>query len=274
MNRKALFLLLLFFTLTFSSFMSLFSEEAKADRKISKSFRPIKKDYTIIFPLSFPFEGKIVYRELIKYRESEAKVSLKEGSLRWAIPGEELSSPARSSPSSPKSLPKGKLYFSIPLSALLGYGGFLSGLYFGYAVLGCSDEGTFCEHAPDNAEFWLSGGLGLIMGSSLGAYLGGLRKESRGSYLVTLLGATLGYLPILVDQIIPGGPNEGSPSALSALGFVGAPICAALANNMIRIRRGKKEEAPTVWPRDPKVLTSLFPVLGKKIHGLGLLISF
>ncbi len=134
-------------------------------------------------------------------------------------------------------LSKGRLWLSIPSALVLGYAGLGGGFLFGQRVLNCSDEGTQCENAPDNAEIWLSGGVGLILGSAVGAQLGGLRKDSKGNFAHTLLWAAIGYLPILIDELIPGGPAGGQPSLISGLGIVGAPVAAALANNSKRMAR-------------------------------------
>jgi hypothetical protein len=123
------------------------------------------------------------------------------------------------------------LYRSVPLSALLGLGGAVLGYGAGFILLNCSDEGSDCAHGPDNAEYYTSA-AGLALGAAAGAHLGGLRRDSRGSFALTLLGAALGALPLVIVN------KSGDLDTASALGLAAAPAGAVLVDYLVRRPRG------------------------------------
>lgn len=132
---------------------------------------------------------------------------------------------------------RARLWISLPASAALGMAAGAGGFLLGGNLLGCSDDGPECEHAPDNAEYWIGGGTGLVVGSAVGAYLGGLRSDSRGRITATLAGAFIGATPLLFDKIF-GGYHGEHPSALTYVGIVTTPVGAAFANYLFRVPRG------------------------------------
>jgi len=128
-------------------------------------------------------------------------------------------------------LSKPHLYRSVPLSALMGLGGAMLGYGAGFILLDCSDEGSDCAHGPDNAEYYTAA-TGLALGAATGAHLGGRRGDSRGdsrgSFGLTLLGAAIGALPLVIV-------NEfGDLDTASALSLATAPAGAVLVDYLAR----------------------------------------
>jgi len=124
-------------------------------------------------------------------------------------------------------LSKPHLYRSVPLSALMGLGGAMLGYGAGFILLDCSDEDSGCAHGPDNAEYYTAA-TGLALGAATGAHLGGRRGDSRGSFGLTLLGAAIGALPLVIV-------NEfGDLDTASALSLATAPAGAALVDYLAR----------------------------------------
>jgi hypothetical protein len=123
------------------------------------------------------------------------------------------------------------VYASAPLSAVMGFAGGALGYAAGLQLLGCSDEGTHCQHGPDNAEYYTAAG-GLAIGAAAGAHLGGLRRNSKGSLPLTLLGAAAGTLPLVFVN------KEGELDTASAVSIAAAPLGAVLVDYFARKRRG------------------------------------
>ncbi|HEU4455722.1 MAG TPA: hypothetical protein VFR81_21845, partial [Longimicrobium sp.] len=102
-------------------------------------------------------------------------------------------------------LPKSHLFYSIPLSALMGVAGTVLGYGSGLVLLNCQDESSNCETGPDNAEYGLAA-LGLAVGSSAGAHFGGLRATSKGDRWLTFAAAAAGALPMIIGS---ASDNDG-----------------------------------------------------------------
>jgi hypothetical protein len=119
------------------------------------------------------------------------------------------------------------VYKSAPLSALMGVGGAVLGYGLGFVLLDCSDEGSECNQGPDNAEYYTAA-TGLALGSAIGAHVGGLRRDSRGSFALTLLGAVAGALPLVLVN------KEGELDTASALSLAAAPAGAVLVDYLAR----------------------------------------
>lgn len=119
------------------------------------------------------------------------------------------------------------VYKSAPLSALMGVGGAILGYGLGFVLLDCSDEGSDCNQGPDNAEYYTAA-TGLALGSAVGAHLGGMRRDSRGSLGLTLLGAVAGALPLVFVN------KEGELDTASALSLAAAPAGAVLVDYLAR----------------------------------------
>ena len=56
--------------------------------------------------------------------------------------------------------------------------------------LDCSDEGPTCGSGPDNGEY-AAAYAGMSLGAATGAHLGGLRRDSKGSFLASLGGGII-----------------------------------------------------------------------------------
>lgn len=119
------------------------------------------------------------------------------------------------------------LYRSVPLSALMGAAGGVLGYGLGFVLLDCSDEGSECNHGPDNAEYYTAA-AGLALGAAAGAHFGGLRRDSQGSLGLTLLGAAIGALPLVIVN------KEGDLDTASALSLATAPAGAVLVDYLAR----------------------------------------
>lgn len=119
------------------------------------------------------------------------------------------------------------LYASIPLSALLGLAGSVLGYGAGFVLLDCDDESSTCGQGPDNAEYY-TGAAGLALGAAMGAHYGGLRRDSRGSVGLTLLGAAAGTLPLLLT------PKDGDADVTSLVSLAAAPAGAVLVDYLVR----------------------------------------
>ncbi len=138
----------------------------------------------------------------------------------FSAPRFDVAPPPAASP-----LPPGRLEYSIPLAGAFGFAGGAAGLAAGYMLLGCSDEGETCDVGPNHGEF-LTAALGLAVGSTVGAHLGGLRGESRGAWAPTFAAAAAGSVPLLLF-----GPEENN-AALMAIAT--APLAAALTDHLVR----------------------------------------
>ncbi|HET7463645.1 MAG TPA: hypothetical protein VFJ82_20490 [Longimicrobium sp.] len=119
------------------------------------------------------------------------------------------------------------LYASIPLSALLGVAGSVLGYGVGFVLLDCDDESPSCGQGPDNAEYFTAA-AGLALGAAAGAHLGGLRRDSRGSLGLTLLGAAAGALPMVLVS------REGDADTASLVSLAAAPAGAVLVDYLVR----------------------------------------
>lgn len=142
---------------------------------------------------------------------------------------------------------RGRFLASFPLAALLGTAGAVGGIFAGYALLGCEDEGSYCEHGPPNGE-GLIGAVGLALGAAGGAFLGGLRADSRGRFWADLLAASGGALLVVTDGF--SDPENIGP--LFVAGLVAAPLAAAITDHVVRKGRGPRrvsiQPAPLLGP--------------------------
>jgi len=89
------------------------------------------------------------------------------------------------------------LYYSAPLSALIGVSGMVLGYGLGFGLFDCEDEAPQCARGPDDFEYTLAY-TGLSIGAATGAHRGGERRDSKGSFWATLGGAAVGALPLLI----------------------------------------------------------------------------
>ena len=124
-------------------------------------------------------------------------------------------------------LPKSHLFYSIPLSALMGVAGTVLGYGSGLVLLNCQDESSSCLTGPDNAEYGLAA-LGLAVGSAAGAHFGGLRATSKGDRWLTLAAAAAGALPMIV--------GSASDNAGLILGSAALSVTAAVATDHLARR--------------------------------------
>lgn len=115
-------------------------------------------------------------------------------------------------------LQKSRLHRSIPLAAVLGVGGLVVGYGSGLVLLGCQDESSGCESAPDNSEYALAA-LGLALGASTGAHHGGRRGRSEGDRWITFAAAAAGALPIILGS---ASDNDGLILGSTALSITAA----------------------------------------------------
>lgn len=113
------------------------------------------------------------------------------------------------------------LYYSVPLSALGALVGGTIGYAAGFGALDCSDEGPRCGNGPDNAEF-TTAWAGVALGAATGAHLGGLTHDSKGSFPLTLAGAAVGALPILLTD--PASDVDTASLVSLVTGTAGAVI--------------------------------------------------
>jgi hypothetical protein len=128
---------------------------------------------------------------------------------------------------------RGRFLASFPLAALLGTAAAAGGIVAGYRFLGCSDSGSYCESGPANGELLL-GAAGLALGAAVGAYLGGLRADSRGRFWADMLAASGGALLTVMD----GVSDPENTGALFFAGLVAAPLAAAITDHVVRRGRG------------------------------------
>jgi hypothetical protein len=125
-------------------------------------------------------------------------------------------------------LQKSRLHRSIPLAAVLGVGGLVVGYGSGLVLLGCQDESSGCESAPDNSEYALAA-LGLALGASMGAHHGGRRAKSEGDRWITIAAAAAGALPLIIgsasdnDTLILGSTALSITAAVGTDHFVRRP---------------------------------------------------
>ena len=119
-------------------------------------------------------------------------------------------------------LQKSRLIQSIPLSALMGVGGVILGYGSGLVLLRCADESSNCELGPDNSEYALAA-LGLAIGASTGAHLGGRRAKSEGDRWLTFAAAAAGALPMII--------GSASDNDALILGSTGLSITAAVVTD-------------------------------------------
>ncbi len=137
---------------------------------------------------------------------------------------------------------RSRLWIAVPAAVALGTLAGVSGYTLGGDQLICPGNGNICSR---DSEYWIGASTGLIIGSTVGAYFGGLRQDSRGRFLPTLAGATLGASPLLLDKLLGNDDDSSSPSAMTWVSFVTAPVAAALANHMFRAPRGSRIAAQT-----------------------------
>lgn len=126
-------------------------------------------------------------------------------------------------------LSKPRLYYSAPLAALLGTAGGVLGYGLGFVLLDCSDESSRCENGPENGEYLLMG-VGLAVGASTGAHIGGRRSDSEGNLPLTLALAAAGSFPAFFTDV--HGENDDA-----LLGVVGSVGGAVLGDYLFRRRR-------------------------------------
>ena len=111
--------------------------------------------------------------------------------------------------------------------------------------------------------------------------VGGVRGEtisiwnidSYGHFGVTLLGASIGYSPILLEKIIQRRPYA-EPTGFFVLGVIGAPLLAAIANNRVRISRKKQMTESRNVLGDRNLSWNIRPVLDKHRRGIGVYVTF
>lgn len=115
-------------------------------------------------------------------------------------------------------LPKSHLFYSIPLSALMGVAGTVLGYGSGLVLLDCQDESSNCGSGPDNAEYGLAA-LGLALGSAAGAHYGGRRAASKGDRWLTFAAAAAGALPMIIGS---ASDNDGLILGTAALSVTAA----------------------------------------------------
>jgi uncharacterized protein YcfJ len=113
------------------------------------------------------------------------------------------------------------LYYSVPLSALGALLGGTIGYAAGFGALDCSDESPRCGHGPDDAEF-MTAWAGVALGATMGANLGGRTHDSEGSFPLTLAGAAVGALPILLTD--PSADIDTASIVSLVTGTAGAVI--------------------------------------------------
>jgi hypothetical protein len=125
-------------------------------------------------------------------------------------------------------LQRGRFWVSLPLATLFGAVAFVAGGIGGYAAFKCHGEGNqYCAGSSDNADY-LSGLVISTFGTTLGAHLGGVRRESQGKWLPTLAAAAA---PIVVHMVmLDGSRRDTSGQGLVIL----SPILAALVDYQIR----------------------------------------
>jgi hypothetical protein len=138
-------------------------------------------------------------------------------------------------PSDSGRVSRGRFLASFPLAVVLGTAGGVGGALAGYAYLGCEDEGSYCEHGPDNGEVLIAA-AGLALGAAAGAFLGGLRADSRGRFWADLLAPSGGAL--LVGMAAVNDPENGGPVIVA--GLVAAPLAAAITDHFVRKGRGPR----------------------------------
>ena len=117
-------------------------------------------------------------------------------------------------------LPKSHLFYSIPLSALMGVAGTVLGYGSGLVLLDCQDESSNCGSGPDNAEYGLAA-LGLAVGSAAGAHYGGRRATSKGDRWLTFAAAAAGALPMIIGS---ASDNDGLILGTAALSVTAAVV--------------------------------------------------
>jgi hypothetical protein len=124
-----------------------------------------------------------------------------------------------------------RLYYSVPLAAVLGVGGMVVGYGAGLALFDCQDEAPGCSIGPADFEYTLAY-TGVALGAATGAHLGGKRRDSKGSFWATVGGAAIGALPILLT------PRDDDSTNAYVGSMVGATAGAALADYLVRRPRG------------------------------------
>jgi hypothetical protein len=135
--------------------------------------------------------------------------------------------PRKMSMGGQEELPKSHLFYSIPLSALMGVAGTVLGYGSGLVLLDCQDESSNCGSGPDNAEYGLAA-LGLAVGSAAGAHYGGRRATSKGDRWLTFAAAAAGALPMIIGS---ASDNDGL-----ILGSAALSVTAAVATDHL-VRR-------------------------------------
>lgn len=125
-----------------------------------------------------------------------------------------------------ETLPKSRLYYSLPASAALGVVGFAAGYVTGIDVLDCEDSGDVCGTGPDNSEYLLAA-VGLAVGSTAGAHFAGTRSTSKGDPWLTLTAAAAGALPLVL-----GDPGDNNALTVAGLGLsIGGAV---LTDHLVR----------------------------------------
>jgi len=120
-----------------------------------------------------------------------------------------------------------RLYYSVPLAAVLGVGGMVLGYGAGMVVFDCQDEAPGCTGAPDDFEYTLAY-TGLALGAATGAHIGGKTHDGKGNFWATLGGAAIGALPILL------APKDDDQTGAWVGSMAGATAGAALADYLVR----------------------------------------
>lgn len=127
---------------------------------------------------------------------------------------------------------QGRPALSAPLALGLGFVGAGAGLVFGYKALGCSDDGAFCSRGGSDAEYTTLA-VGMAVGAAAGAHLGGMRRDSRGRLLHTLVAAGVGAIPVLFAH----PEDDAQTQSVFVMGWVGSAALATIADNLSRERR-------------------------------------
>ena len=128
----------------------------------------------------------------------------------------------------------GRIWGSLPLSIVGTVVGAVAGVVVVGSSLGCSDEGAFCAHGPDNSEY-IAGGLVSGLGAAAGAYLGGLRHDSRGRFWLDLVTA---MVPASIVAIASGASHsEDACGSVCLIPFFASPVAATAVDYHVRVSR-------------------------------------
>lgn len=128
----------------------------------------------------------------------------------------------------------GRIWGSLPLSIVGTVVGAVAGVVVIGSSLGCTDEGAGCTHGPDNGEY-IAGGLVSGLGAAAGAYLGGLRHDSRGRFWLDLVTA---MVPASIVAIASGASNsEDACGNVCLIPFFASPVAATAVDYHWRVSR-------------------------------------